>query len=314
MSRQIGAYAAGREAGAESCKWLRHYDPGVPPHLAYPRIPLYCLLDETAARHPTNPCTNFFGKRLTYQQIKELSDHLAASVRNLGIRKGDRVVMLLPNSPQFLIAYYGLLKAGAVIVPLNPLSAERELVFHFSDSEAETAFTIPLFLNKVASLRGKTLLKRVICSRLSDFLPFPLNLAQGFQEWRLVRGLGGTPRVDFTRLLEQAPPADWRPEPVQPDDVAVLIYSGGTTGVAKGITLSHYTPDRRLGASHRRAGDHGRLAALSRLWHECDHERARVGRWRDHPAAALQGQRCGQGHPKIQAILLHRRPYDVRCL
>ena len=240
MSRQIGTYAAGREACAESCKWLRHYDPGVPPHLAYPRVPLYDLLDETAARHPAKPCTNFFGQRLTYQQIKELSDHLAASVRNLGIRKGDRVVMLLPNSPQFLIAYYGLLKAGAVIVPLNPLSAERELVFHFCDSEAETAITIPLFLNKVASLRGMTPLKRVICSRLSDFLPFPLNLAQGFQEWRLVRELGGSSRVDFTRLLEQALPADWRPEPVQPDDVAVLIYSGGTTGVAKGIMLSHY--------------------------------------------------------------------------
>ncbi len=240
MSHQIDTYAAGREAGAESCKWLRHYDPRVPPHLAYPRIPLYDLLDETAARHPANPCTNFFGKRLTYQQIKELSDHLAASVRNLGIRKGDRVVMLLPNSPQFLIAYYGLLKAGAVIVPLNPLSAERELVFHFCDSEAETVFTIPLFFNKVASLKGKTPLKHVICSRLSDFLPFPLNLAQGFQEGRLERELGDSPRVDLTSLLEQAPPADWRPEPVQPDDVAVLIYSGGTTGVAKGIMLSHY--------------------------------------------------------------------------
>lgn len=277
MSQQAATHTAGRAFAAESCQWLKYYDAKVPPHLTYPRIPLYCLLDETAARHPANPCTNFFGKRLTYQQIKELSDHLAASVRNLGIQKGDRVVMLLPNSPPFLIAYYGLLKAGAVIVPLNPLSTERELEFLFADSGAETAITVPLFARKAASLQGKTPLKRVICSRLSDFLPFPLNLAQGFQEWRLLRGLGGSPRVDFTRLLEQAPPADWRPEPVQPDDVAVLIYSGGTTGVAKGIMLSHYTPSRCLGTHHRRAADAGRLATLSRLWHERHHERGGAG-------------------------------------
>ena len=128
---------------------------------------------------------------------QRLSDRFAASIRSLGVRKGDRVVLLLPNSPQFLIAYYGLLKAGAVIVPLNPLSAERELEFYFTDSGAEIAITIPLFLNKVASLRGKTPLKHIIYSRLADFLPFPLNLVQGFQERRLMRGIDSAALVDF---------------------------------------------------------------------------------------------------------------------
>ena len=116
--------------------WFKHYDPEVPPHLTYPHVPLYRLLDETAAKHPDSPCTNFFSRRLTYQQIKELSDRFAASIQSLGIRKGDRVVLLLPNSPQFLVAYYGLLKAGTVIVPLNPLSTERELEFYLTDSGA----------------------------------------------------------------------------------------------------------------------------------------------------------------------------------
>ncbi len=223
---------------AEARRWLKFYDQ-VPPTLTYPRIPLYCILDETAARRPASPCTNFFGKRLTYQHIKDLSDRFAASVRRLGIQRGDRVVMLLPNSPQFLIAYYGLLKAGAVIVPLNPLSAGRELEFHFNDSGAETVITIPLFLPKVVSLRGKTPLKRIIYSRMADFLPVPLNLVQGLQEWRLTRGLDGT-LVKFQDLIKQPSPAGWQPEPVQPDEMAVLIYSGGTTGVAKGIMLSHY--------------------------------------------------------------------------
>ncbi len=220
--------------------WFKHYDPEVPLHLTYPHIPLYSLLDETAAKHPGSPCTNFFGRRLTYEQIKELSDRFAGSIRSLGVRKGDRVVLLLPNSPQFLVAYYGLLKAGAVIVPLNPLSTERELEFHLTDSGAEVAITIPLFLKKVASVRGKTPLKHIVYSRLADFLPFPLNLGQGFREHRLMRGLDGAVLLDFKALLKQALPPDWHPEPVQPDEMAVLIYSGGTTGVAKGIMLSHF--------------------------------------------------------------------------
>jgi long-chain acyl-CoA synthetase len=220
--------------------WLKHYDPQVPPHLTYPRIPLYYLLDENATKHPASPCTNFYGRRLTYQQMKKLSDRFAASIRSLRIRKGDRVVLLLPNSPQFIIAYYGLLKAGAVIVPLNPLSAERELEFYLTDSEAEAAITIPLFLNKLASLRGKTSLKHIVYSRLADFLPFPLNLVQGFREQRLMRGLRGTTLVDFKELLKQGPRPDWSPEPVHLDEMTVLIYSGGTTGVAKGIMLSHF--------------------------------------------------------------------------
>ncbi len=237
MAQRIG----GRSSNVSEFRaWFKHYDSQVPVHLSYPHLPLYSLLDESAARQPANPCSNFFGKRLTYRQIKELSDLFAASIRSLGIRKGDRVILLLPNSPQFLIAYYGLLKAGAVVVPLNPLSTERELEFYLRDSGAETLITIPLFLNKVTSLRGKTPLKHIVYSRLADFLPFPLNLAQGFQELRLIRRQDRAVLLDFRELLKQALHPDWHPEPVQPDEMAVLIYSGGTTGIAKGIMLSHF--------------------------------------------------------------------------
>ena len=237
MAQRIG----GRSFNVSEFRaWFKHYDSQVPVHLSYPHLPLYSLLDESAARQPANPCSNFFGKRLTYRQIKELSDLFAASIRSLGIRKGDRVILLLPNSPQFLIAYYGLLKAGAVVVPLNPLSTERELEFYLRDSGAETLITIPLFLNKVTSLRGKTPLKHIVYSRLADFLPFPLNLAQGFQELRLIRRQDRAVLLDFRELLKQALHPDWHPEPVQPDEMAVLIYSGGTTGIAKGIMLSHF--------------------------------------------------------------------------
>ena len=237
----MAPHPAGRPSDApEFRQWFKHYDPEVPQHLIYPSIPLYHLLDETAAKTPDSPCTNFFNKRLTYQQIKERSDHFAANLLSLGIRKGDRVILLLPNSPQFLLAYYGLLKAGAVIVPLNPLSAERELEFYLKDSEAETAITIPLFLNKLTSLRGKTPLKHIIYSCLADFLPFPLNLIQGLREFQLLRKLDRSGLVDFKTLLKQANRPGWKPASVQPEEMAVLIYSGGTTGIAKGIMLSHF--------------------------------------------------------------------------
>jgi long-chain acyl-CoA synthetase len=172
--------------------------------------------------------------------MKELSDRLAVGILSLGIRKGDRVVLLLPNSPQFLIAYYGLLKAGAVIVPLNPLSAERELEFYLNDSGAEVAITIPLFLKKVTSVRGQTPLKHIIYCRLADVLPFPLNLIQRFRERKLMHRREGAALMNFNELLKQGPPSDWHPEAVHPDEMAVLIYSGGTTGVAKSIMLSHF--------------------------------------------------------------------------
>jgi len=224
----------------ESRPWFKHYDPEVPHHLTYPRIPLHSLLDQTATKNPATPCTNFFGKQLTYQQIKDLSDRFASNIRHLGVKKRDRVILMLPNSPQFLITYYGLLKAGAVVVPLNPLSVERELKFFLTDSGAEVLITIPLFLDKVASLKGKTPLKHIVCSRLADFLPFPLHLIQGFLEWRLMRRASGSGGVDFKELLKAAPPPDWHPDPVPMDEMAVVIYSGGTTGVAKGIMLSQY--------------------------------------------------------------------------
>jgi long-chain acyl-CoA synthetase len=224
--------------------WLKFYDKEVPHHIDYPRIPLYRLLDDTAAATPDRPCTCFFGRRETYRRIKDFSDRFAVGLRGLGVRKGDRVALLLPNAPQFIIAYYGILKTGAVVVPLNPLYTERELTFHLTDSGAETIVTIPMFMEKVAALEGKTPLKRAIYTRMADFLPFPLNLVQGLREGsaarKVLRRPSGLQWVRFRDLLRTPVPADFRPEPVDPDDMAALLYSGGTTGVAKGIMLSHF--------------------------------------------------------------------------
>jgi long-chain acyl-CoA synthetase len=245
--------------------WLKHYDEEVPTHIDYPRIPLYQQLDESASSYPERPCTRFFGKELSYADMKELSDHFAASLRDLGVKKADRVALLLPNSPQFVIAYYGLLKAGAVIVPLNPLYTARELAFHFDDSGTETAVTIPMFLDKAISLWGDTPLKRVVFSRLADFMPAPLSFIQGFRENRLIgrarKGVDGPAIVDMKDMLRTTPRAPFQPEAVDPEEMAVLIYSGGTTGVAKGIMLSHFN----LVANSRQIAAWGGIAGQDRL-------------------------------------------------
>ena len=223
--------------------WLRFYDAEVPPSLEYPRLPIYRLLDDSARKFPDRPLTRFFGKQMTYATVKDLSDRLAAAVRGLGIRPGDRVALLLPNFPGYLIAYYGLLKAGAVVVPLNPLYTAHELTFHFDDSGAETVVTIPMFAAKVAEVAKKTGVKRVIYSYLADFLPFPLNLVQKFRERPSVKEAardGSVEMLNMQDLLRSPAPADFRPVDSDPDEMAILIYSGGTTGVAKGIMLSHF--------------------------------------------------------------------------
>ncbi len=268
MSSQASGQIAESAADSSRRRWLKFYDAEVPQHLIYPRIPIYRLLDDSAAQHPDRTCVIFFGRRFTYRQIQEMADRFAAGVYALGIRKGDRVGLLLPNSPQYLIAYYGLLKAGAIIVPLNPLYTERELIFHLTDSDTATLVTLPMFLDKVAPLRDKTPLKRIIYSRLADYLPFPLNLVQGFRESRLIGRIGGVGLVNFKRLLQTAP-AGFSPEPVDPDALAVLIYSGGTTGVAKGIMLSHF---QCVANAHQIVAwgglnEEGRLLAVLPLFH-----------------------------------------------
>ncbi|HNS01875.1 MAG TPA: long-chain fatty acid--CoA ligase [Anaerolineae bacterium] len=220
--------------------WLEHYDAGVPHHLNYPAIPLYRLLDDSAGQQPGRPCTIFFGKRMSYGAIKEASDRLAASLQGLGVQPGDRVALLLPNSPQFVIAYFAILKAGAVVVALNPLYTSHELLFHLNDSGATTAITIPLFLEKVTALVGQTPLQRVIYTRVADALPFPLNLGSRLQERRQMRGVDPSRVIHLASLLQAPLPAGWQPAPVDPHSLAVLIYSGGTTGTAKGVMLSHY--------------------------------------------------------------------------
>ncbi len=181
---------------------------------------------------------------MDYASLKQASDNLAAALQNKGIVEDDKVALLLPNFPGFLIAYYALLKLGAVVVPFNLLYTEPELEFLFNDSGVETAVTIPMFATKTAKLKGKTRLKQIFISFIADFLPFPLNTVQRLRETRMLRRARQETGVELfpMRPLTRTPaPATFKAHATDPRNMAMLIYSGGTTGVSKGIMLSHYS-------------------------------------------------------------------------
>lgn len=220
--------------------WLQYYDPDVPHHIDYPSIPLHQILTDAAREEGDRICTLFFGRATTYDQLHEAARRFAWGLQQWGLQPGDRVALLLPNMPQFIIAYYGILMAGGVVSPLNPLYTEHELGFQLTDSSARLLITIPMFLEKGVHLLEQTPLEGVVVTGLNEALPFPKNWLMGIKERLQTRGVDRTHVIAFKRMTADAPPQSWHPHPSQPEDLAVLIYSGGTTGVAKGIMLSHF--------------------------------------------------------------------------
>jgi len=228
------------EALLEARPWLRHYQPGVPHTIAYPRRPVQSLLDDAAARFPHRPAVTFFGRDLTYQALRALADRFAGGLRALGVRPGDRVSLHLPNCPQFVIAYFGTLKAGGVVVPFNPLFVEREVAQQLADCGATVAVTLDLFLSRVQAARAASRLAHVVVTRIHEFFPQPLRAlyplhARRRREWPPITPGAG---VHHFSTLCPAPPL---PDPAtqRPDDLAVLLYTGGTTGTPKGAMLTH---------------------------------------------------------------------------
>ncbi len=220
--------------------WLRHYPPDVPPTLSYPARPLQHLLDDTAARVPDRPAVTFFGRTLTYRALRDLSDRFAAGLQRLGFRPGDRLALHLPNCPQFVIAYYGTLKAGGVVAPCNPLYTAREVAGQLADCGAAWAVTLDLVLDRVMQARAGSALVRVVVTRIHEFFPpvlrtlYPLR-ARRHGQWPAIPADAAV--VRFADLL--AGPPLRHPAGQAPDDVAVLLYTGGTTGTPKGAVLTH---------------------------------------------------------------------------
>jgi len=228
------------EPALEQRPWLRFYEPGVPHTLRYPDLAVPALLEETAARYPDRAASVFFGATLTYRTLAALVARFAAALGRLGVRPGDRVALHLPNSPQFLIAYYGALRAGAVVVPFNPLYVEREIEHQLADSGAEVAVTLDLIYPRIAAVRQHTQVREIVVTAINDFFPPPLRWLYPLRAWREGHRVRVPRAPDLHRLTDLlATPAPAPAGPVDPAGVAVLLYTGGTTGVPKGAVLTH---------------------------------------------------------------------------
>ncbi|HOG48882.1 MAG TPA: AMP-binding protein, partial [Anaerolineae bacterium] len=222
--------------------WLRKYEPHVPASLAYPEKTLPQLLAQSAARFPDRAATIFFGARLSYRQLDALVDRCAAGLQRMGVRQGDRVAIMIPNSPQYVIAYYAILRSGAIAVPCNPLYVARELEHQLRDSGARSIFVLSRFYPVVKAAQAGAPLEHIIVTNIKEYFP-PLlrllfTLAKEKKEGDRVDTSRDPAAICMPRFLAQAPA---RPAPVEASlgDTAVLLYTGGTTGVPKGAELTH---------------------------------------------------------------------------
>jgi long-chain acyl-CoA synthetase len=242
--------------------WLSHYDPGVPKTLIYPEAPIHSLLEGAAKRHPKRMALAFLGLELRYEEVWEAAKRFATALESLGIKKGDRVAVMLPNSPQFVIAFFGAAMIGAVVVNTSPLYVARELEQQLRDSGAETLIILNLFYPRYREIASTVPVKRVIVTALSDYLPFPKNMLYPVKARRDGSWVDVKPEQHiffFKRLLEKYPAQPARAV-ISPDDLALLQYTGGTTGTPKGAMLTHrnlmanvnqcvaWTPNARDGA------------------------------------------------------------------
>lgn len=222
--------------------WLRFYDPHVPASIDTPRVTLPEALADTSRRCPDYPALIFKGRRISYRDLNKSVDRMAAGLQALGVAKGDRVAIHLPNCPQFVISYYAILRIGGIVVPCNPIYTARELRHQLRDAGAGVLITLSLTYPTIRQIRPETELSHVIVAQIKTYFPPILKLLFTLAlERRTGHAVGLAPDGSaswFTDFLRSAPTSP-RPVDLHGEDIAVLMYTGGTTGVSKGAELTH---------------------------------------------------------------------------
>jgi long-chain acyl-CoA synthetase len=222
--------------------WTRHYEKGVPADLAMERKSVVDFFEASAQKYGDHPALTLKGKTLTYRQLKDHVDRFATALAKLGVKKNSRVALWLPNLPPMVIAHFATLKLGAQVVNTNPLYVEREIEHQFNDAGVSVVVTLDyLWAGRLRPMLSKTPVEHVIVTSIPDYLPFPLSLLAPLKLKKTGQYVKVAPEKNvhfFKELIAQNPPSPPKVD-YDLDHVAVLQYTGGTTGVSKGAMLTH---------------------------------------------------------------------------
>ncbi|HVM15675.1 MAG TPA: long-chain fatty acid--CoA ligase, partial [Egibacteraceae bacterium] len=236
--------AALPDPGTVERPWLDSYPPDVPATYDYPLVPLTRLLDDAAQDFPQNVAVEFLGTTLTYRELLDQVDRFATALRALGVEKGDRVGIVLPNCPQHVIAIFAALRLGAIVAETNPLYTQAELEHQLNDAGCKIVVCLDPVYKRLTDLKGRLpTVEHVIATGIQDALSFPKNrlfALKGKKDGTYYKIPDSEGVKRFTTLVERASPAVPQTPVDARDDVAMLLYTGGTTGTSKGVMLTHF--------------------------------------------------------------------------
>ncbi|WP_047985029.1 long-chain-fatty-acid--CoA ligase [Ornithinibacillus californiensis] len=227
----------------EEKRWHQHYPKEIPTSLTYDEKPLHAFLEDAASRYAEKKALYFMGKELTYTEVFVQAKKFANYLQGLGVEKGDRVAIMLANTPQSVISYYGALMAGAIVVQTNPLYTERELEHQLNDSGTKVIVCLDILVPRVTNVKNSTPLEHMIVTGIKDYLPFPKNLIYPFiqkKQYNMVVKVEESSDTHVWNSIMEKAEAEYTKVEVDPlEDTALLQYTGGTTGFPKGVILTH---------------------------------------------------------------------------
>ncbi|MFX0008036.1 MAG: long-chain fatty acid--CoA ligase [Promethearchaeota archaeon] len=209
--------------------WLKNYDKGVPSSIDYPEMNIYKFLDNSTNEFGSRTAIWFMKNKISYKKLKDIAERLATALVNLGLKKGQVVALMIPNFPQFIIGYYGILKAGGIVTACSVLHTEHELAYQLNDSGAEIIIAWDNQIEKINKIKERTRLRHIIVTNIFDYAPMAS---------RNPPEIAGT--LQFLNLINSTKPNPPQFEIKAKEDPACLQYTGGTTGLPKGAMLTHY--------------------------------------------------------------------------